>query len=58
MQVQKQNQIKIVLKLFNEISSKINQKRDIVASGFDQKYEMTLDKVEHIKKQSNTIKMN
>ena len=60
LQVQKQNQIKIVLKLFNEISSKIEQKRDLVVSGFDQKYEMTLDKVENIKKtiQHNQNELN
>ena len=55
LQVQKQNQIKIVLKLFNEITTKIEQKRDLVISGFDQKYEMTLDKIENIKK---TIQYN
>ena len=55
LQIQKQNQIKIVLKLFNDITNKIEQKRDLVISGFDQKYEMTLDKIENIKK---TIQCN
>ena len=55
LQIQKQNQIKIVLKLFNDITTKIEQKRDLVISGFDQKYEMTLDKIENIKK---TIQCN
>jgi hypothetical protein len=60
LQIQKQNQIKIVLKLFNDITSKIEQKRDLVISGFDQKYEMTIDKIENIKKtiQCNQNEMN